>query len=193
VANKALLTEPGGTPKQIVFANHADDFSPSTNNNLQEGTPTEGELVLLNLADSAAAQSAKVDLGEKFAQEYAVIACLEMQLAAAVDGALVEFYWNASTSGTAAVADLAGATGAAGAYSGYSSDLATSILQLIPIGSMVMTDDAFDSIQIAFVGTLYPPSRYGSLIIKNECGQTICDTDDIEAHVVLNPVVPELQ
>jgi hypothetical protein len=58
---------------------------------------------------------------------------------------------------------------------------------------MVMTDDAVDSVQIGHVGILRPPHRYGSLIVKNECGQTICDTDDIEAHVVLSPIIPEIQ
>lgn len=193
MANKAQLTPIDGTPEQISFANHAGDFSPSTNNDLQTSTPTTGELVLLNLADGAAAQSAKVDLGVKFSQEYSLVACIEMQVAAATDGALIEFYWSASASGTAAVGNMGAASGAAAAYSGYSSDLATAVLQLIPLGSMVMTDDAVDSIQIGFVGTLYPPHRFGSLIVKNECGQTICDTDDIEAHVVLNPIIPELQ
>jgi len=116
-----------------------------------------------------------------------------MQVAAATAGEVIEFYWNASASSAAATGNLGAASGSAAAYSGYSSDLADSIKQLIFIGNMVMTDDAVDSLQIGYVGDLYPPHRHGSLIVKNESGQTICDTDDIEAHVVLNPVIIEVQ
>ena len=193
MANKTLLQAMDDTPSQISFANFAGDFSPTAGNDLREGADTETELVLLDLADGAAAQSAKADLGEHFAEEYACIACIEMQVAAADAGAEVEFYWSESASATAATGNMGGASGSAAAYSGYSSDLAEAVRQLKYIGSMVMTDDAVDSTQIGFVGTLTPGNRYGSLIVKNECGQTICDTDDIEAHIVLSPVIPELQ
>jgi len=191
--NKYLLQPMDDTPAQICFANFAGDFSPTAANDLRSGTDTQCELVLLNLADTAAAQSAKVDLGAHFAERYACVACIEMQVAVATAGEAVEFYWSASPSATAGTANMGAASGAAAAYSGYSSDLADSVKQLLYIGSMVMTNDAVDSVQIGYVGDLFPPHRYGSLIVKNETGQTICDTDDIEAHIVLNPVIPELQ
>lgn len=191
--NKLLNTEMDDTPPQLAFANFAGDFSPTAANDLRKGTDTEVELVLLNLADAAAAQSAQGDLGANFAAEYAVVACIEMQVAAATAGERVDFFWNASSSATAATGNMGGASGSAAAYSGYSADLADSVKQLMLIGSMIMTDDAVDSAQIGYVGPLFPPHRYGSLIVKNECGQTICDTDDIEAHVVLNPIIPEVQ
>lgn len=193
MANKLLLQPMDNTPAQITFANFAGDFSPTAANDLREGTDTEVELVLLNLADTAAAQSAQADLGAHFAERYALVAAIEMQVAAADVGEVVECYWNASASATAATGNMGAASGSAGVYSGYSSDLAIAVRQLIRIGNMVMTDDAVDSVQIGFVGDLYPPHRYGSLIVKNELGQTICDTDDIEAHIVLNPIIPELQ
>lgn len=193
MANKLLIQEMDDTPPQICFANFAGDFSPTAANDLRKGTDTQVELVLLNLADAAAAQSAKADLGVHFAERYSCIACIEMQVAAATAGEVVEFYWSESSSSTAATGNMGGASGSAAAYSGYSADLADSVLQLKKIGSMVMTDDAVDSQQIGFVGELWPSNRYGSLIVKNECGQTICDTDDIEAHVVLSPVIPEIQ
>lgn len=191
--NKILNTPMDDTPAQISFANFAGDFSPTAANDLRAGTDTEVELVLLNLTDTLAVQSAKADLGAKFAERYSVTACLEMQIAAASSAGAVEFYWNASPSATAATANMGAASGSAAAYSGYSSDLTVAVRQLIFIGVAVLTDDGVDSVQICFVGDLYPPHRYGSLIVKNECGQTICDTDDIEAHVVFNPVVPEVQ
>lgn len=191
--NKLLLQPMDDTPAQITFANFVGDFSPTAANDLREGTDTEVELVLLNLADTAAAQSAQADLGVHFAERYACVAAIEMQVAAATAGEVVEFYWNASASATAATGNMGAATGSAAAYSGYSSDLADAVKQLIFIGNMVMTDDAVDSLQIGYIGELFPPHRFGSLIVKNEAGQTICDTDDIEAHVVLNPIIPELQ
>jgi hypothetical protein len=193
MATKILNTEMDDTPPQICFANFAGDFVPSAANDLRKGTDTEGELALLNLADGAAAQSAKIDLSANFAETYIVTACIEMQVAAATAGAVVEFYWNASPISTAGTANMGGASGAAAAYSGYSSDLANSIGQLVFIGVMEMTDDAVDSAQIGYVGLLSPLHRYGSIIVKNECGQTICDTDDIEAHITLSPIVPESQ
>ena len=194
---KLLVTEQDGTPKQIVFGNHAGDFGPAAANDLRISSDgsneTDVELVLLDLADAAAAQSAKADLGANRAQAYRVRACIEMQVAAATAGKVVEFYWSESHHATAANGNAGGCSGAVGAYSGYSADLADAVNQLIPIGSMVMTDDAFDSAQIGTVGRLSPGERYGSLVVKNECGQTICDTDDIEAHVVLDPIIPETQ
>lgn len=193
MANKILLQPMDDTPAQISFANFAGDFNPTAANDLREGTDTETELVLLNLADAAAAQSAKADLGAHFAAAYMCKACIEMQVAAATAGAVVEFYWSPSSAAAAATGNAGAASGSAAAYTGYSADLAEAIQQLIFIGSMVMTDDAVDSAQVGVVGRLSPPDRYGSLIVKNESGQTISDTDDIESHVVLNPIIPEIQ
>lgn len=191
--NKLLITEMDDTPKQLSFANHAGDFSPSAGNSLEKGTPEDVELVLLNLANGAAVQSDKVDLGANWAEEYAFSALVEMQVAAATARGVVQFWWNASSSATAATGNMGGASGSVGAYDGYSADLTDAVNQLIYIGEMLMTDDAVDSAQTGFVGILKPPHRYGSLIVVNNCGQTICDTDDIEAHVVGSPVTQELQ
>lgn len=193
MANKILRTPMDGTPEQLSFANHAGDFNPTAANILEVATPTDVELVLLNLADAAAAQSAKGDLGAKWAAQYVCTACIEMQVAAADAGSAVDFYWNASGITTAGTGNMGATSGAAAAYTGYSADLADSLKQLIYIGSMVMTDDAVDSAQIGFVGILSPPHRWGSLVVVNNTGQTICDTDDIEAHVVLSPIVDEVQ
>lgn len=189
---KILLTEMDGTPKQISFATHAT-YAPGTNNVLEKATPTEVELSLLNLVAAAAVQSAKADLGANFAERYAIVAAIEMQVAAAADGDVVEFYWSASPSGTAAVGNMGAATGADGAYAGYSSDLATAVKQLLFIGNLVLTDDGVDQVFIGYVGDLYPPHRYGSLIVRNLGSQTICDTDIVESAVMLNPIIPESQ
>ena len=193
MANKVLVTPMDGTPKQLSFANHAGDFNAAANNSLEEGTPTDVEIVFLDLADGAALQSTQGDLGAHWAPGYVCTALIEMQVAAATAGSTVDFYWNASASGTAAKGNMGATTGTAGAYAGYSADLADALKQLIYIGSLVMTDDAVDSAQIGMVGILSPPHRYGSLVVVNNTGQVICDTDDIETHVVLSPIVEEVQ
>jgi len=194
---KLLITEQDGTPQQIVFGNHAGDYNPTAANDLRISTDgsneTDVELVLLDLADGAAAQSAKVDLGANRAEEYAVRACIEMQVAVADAGSVVELYWSPSHHATAANGNAGGCSGSASAYTGYSADLADSIKQLQFLGVLTMTDDAVDSVQIGEVGILRTRERYGSLVVKNEVGQVICDTDDIEAHIVFDPIIPESQ
>lgn len=191
--NKNLIQEMDDAPKQISFANHAGDYGPVANNVIEKGTPTQVELVLLDLADAAAIQSAKADLGEHRAEEYHCYALIEMQVAAATNGSVVEFRWSESPSETAAVANTGAASGSAAAYTGYSADLETAIKQMKFIGNLQMTDDGIDSAQYGFVGTLFPGQRYGSLIVINRTDQTICDTDDIESAIVLVPIIPELQ
>ena len=146
-----------------------------------------------DLVDAAAVQSAKADLGENRALEYNVRACIEMQVAVADDGSTVNLYWSPSQHTTAANGNAGGCTGVAGAYSGYSSDLATAKRQLEYIGPMNMTNDAVDSAQIGEVAVFRPTERYGSLVVINNAGETLCDTDDIETHIVFDPIVPESQ
>ncbi len=191
--NKLLLQPMDDTPPQVSFANFAGDFSPTAGNDHREGADTEVELVMLNWADGTYIQSAKVDLGVHFAERYGCIIIPEMQIVAAANGTTISAWWSESASATAATGNLGGASGSSAAYTGYSSDAATAIQQCKLIGHMVITDDAVDSIQAGFAGDLYPGNRYGSLILLNSTGQTICDTDDIEAHVVLSPIIPELQ
>ena len=42
------------------------------------------------------------------------------------------------------------------------------------------------------VGIFSPPERYGSLIVKNESGAAF-HSDDVESHIVFDPIVPEIQ
>lgn len=191
--SKLLLAEMDDTPKQISFANFAGDFNPTAGNDYRKGVDTEVELVMLNWANGAYIQSAKFDLGAVFAERYTCIIIPEMQVAAATDGSAIHAWASESSSDTPATANLGGASGAAAAYTGYSADAATAVEQLRVIGSGLLTDDAVDSVQGIYVGDFYPGNRYGSLILLNSTGVTICDTDDIEAHVILSPVIPQGQ
>lgn len=188
--NQVLIKDAAdATPKQISFATHAT-YSPTTNQVIEIGTPTEVEMSLLNLADTAAVQSTKADLGTVRAALYVVTVCIEFQVASPTTGTLVEFYWAASGQSGAAVGNPGYATGADGAYTGTPATLAEGIAQLLPIGTLIVSAD--QEFQIADVIVFSPTHRYGSLIVKNETGQTIADTDIIESAVVFTPIVSDI-
>ena len=194
MAAKILQTPMDSTPEQILFATHAGSvYNPVTNNIIAVSTPSLIEFAMLNWLNGTGIQSSQFDLGAKFAERYDVEGLIEMQVAAANDGSVIEFYISPSGSATAAVGNRGAATGVSGAYSGYSNDLATVVKQLVLVGNFVITDDAVDTQQLAGIGEYYPIHRYGSLIGVNKTGQTICDTDAIEAAIVMNPSVPESQ
>ena len=191
MANKILIQEMDSVPEQICFADHVGDFNPTVTNDLQFETPTEVQILLATLADGAARQSTKVDLGEHRAEVYKVRAAFELA-ATPVTGDVIELYWAPSASSTAANANAANVTGADGAYAGYSANLAASILQLDLIGVFICTVQVTTVIQVAEIAFFSPSERYGSLIVKNESAAAF-HTDDEESHVVFDPIVPEIQ
>ncbi len=188
--NQILIKDAASTtPKQISFATHAS-YAPGANNVIEIGTPTEVELSMLDLADAAAVQSVKADLGAVRASRYVITACLEYQVAAPTTGTLVTFYWAASGQSGAAVGNPGYASGADGAYAGGDATLVEGLSQLALIGTMLVTADI--EFQIADCGVFSPTHRYGSLIVKNDTGQKIADTDIIETAVVLTPIVDDI-
>ena len=191
MASKILISEMDGTPEQISFADHANDFSPAAASDLQFSTPTTSQIQLASVANGAARQSVKVDLGTERAQAYKVRAAFEMA-ATPTTGLLIEIYWAPSSSSTAANGNAGGVSGADAAYAGYSANLDESVKQLDYIGSFVTTVQATAVVQIAEIGTLEPTERYGSLVVKNESDAAF-HSDDVECHVVFDPIVVESQ
>jgi len=191
MTNKILVTEMDGTPEQICFADFDGDFSPTGANDLRFSTPTSSQIILAGLADGAAAQSAKVDLGAKRAEVYKVRAAFEMA-ATPVTGDVIELYWAPSSSSTPATGNAGGVTGASGTYAGYSANLAASVKQLDFIAVFVCTVQVTAVVQVAEIGMFIPSERYGSLVVKNESAAAF-HSDDVECHVVFDPVVPEVQ
>ena len=191
MANKLLITEMDSTPEQISFADHANDFSPTAANDLQFSTPTTCQLSLASVADAAARQSAKVDLGADRAQSYAVRAAFEMA-ATPTAGDVIELYWAPSSSSTAATGNAGGVSGSDAAYAGYSANLVPSVRQLQLIGVFVCTVQITATVQVAEIANFVPTERYGSLIVKNESAAAF-HSDDVESHVVFDPIVPEVQ
>jgi len=188
---KLLYTEMDGTPEQICFADHAGDFNPTAANNLQFSTPTTCQLSLASVADTAARQSTKVDLGANRAPTYKVRAAFEMA-ATPTAGDMIELYWAPSSSATAGTGNAGAVSGADGAYTGYSSNLAASVRQLEFIGIFICTAQITGTVQVAECGIFVPSERYGSLVVKNESNAAF-HSDDVECHVVFDPIVPESQ
>jgi hypothetical protein len=194
MANDLLIRQQNGTPKSIVFADHAGDFNPAAANDLRDATSdnrTNVQMANTGLANGAARQSTKADLGALFAQAYAARGAIEFA-ATPTTGKIIQVFWAPSQASTAANANAGGISGADGAYTGYSSNLEESSLQLEYIGSFVVTVQVTTVVQIAEIGVFSPTQRYGSLVLKNECGAAF-HSDDVEIHIVLDPVVPQVQ
>jgi hypothetical protein len=180
MATEVLIKD--GTP--IVFAD-TTDYS-STNS----GFTRTAQIDLTSIANSAARQSDKVDLGATRAVSYAVHVGIEMDVAPTA-GNLVEFYWSPSISGTAGTGNTGGASGADGAYKAGEVDEWKR--QLMLIGALVLTNDAATTVQVGCVNSaFFPPTRYGSLVVVNKSGQAF-EGDAVEMYVALVPNVDEIQ
>ena len=192
--NKILVQASDGTPKQMVFADVGGDFSPTAANDLRDGTAgnrTDTQWASASLANGSYRQSAKCDLSTDRAPSY--VARMAVEIAATpTAGNLIELYWAPSYSATAGNGNPGGVSGSDAAYTGYSSNADASVRQLQYIGAFICTAQATATVQVGIVGVFEPQERYGSLVVKNSSGAAFF-TDDVEIHVVLDPIVPEIQ
>lgn len=184
-----------GTPEQIVLADHATDFSPTAANDLRitsDGSfELDVQLDLTSLADGSARQSAKWDFGSKWCQQYLVRAAFELA-ATPTAGDLIELYFAWSQSSTAGTANPGSLSGSDAAYTGYSTNLAAAVKHLVGPYPFICTADATTTVQVGIVGTIYPKGRYGLCVVKNESNAAF-HSDAVEHHIVIDPVIPELQ
>jgi len=179
MANEILMKS--GTP--VVWAD-ATDYA-------GDGGTRTHQIDLTDLADGAARQGAKADLGATRAKQYAVTVCVEMAVAPASKDA-VDVYWAASPHATAGTVNPGGCSGADAAYTGTAGDsLDDSLMQLQYLGSISLTADADPLLQIQTF-TLFPQHRYGMPVIDNNGGQAM-HSDAIECFVALTPIIPEVQ
>lgn len=179
---------------QIVFADHAGDFSPSGQYDLRVGSPTNVQLSLASVTNTSARQSAKVDLGSTRAPAYMVMGAFEFGMGV-VPAETVEVYWSPSPQSGLNNANCGGTGGRDAAYSGtvgVGNNLSVAVRQLVYIGSHICTGDPTPSGQIGFIGVLQPQERYGSLVVKNESDATM-HTNDRQMHIIFNPIIDEIQ
>lgn len=183
MANEVLIK--AGT--QFLFADHATDFgaAPATAaNSLISGTPTDVQMDNGSIADGAGRASAKVTLGTPWSREFAVDACLEFATAP-TEGSIVEFYWAASPSSTAANGNSGALTGSDEAYT----PAVGKDGQFQYIGTLSIRNNVLN---IGHVGTFTPTSQYGMLVLVNRTGTALATTAD-ETHIVMTPVIDEVQ
>ena len=160
-----------GTP--IVWADITDYAG--------DGGSRTHQILLAALADGAARQGAKADLGNPRPRQYAVTMRLEYDVAPA-DNTFAYLYWAPSLSAVAATANPGGVSGADGAYTGTAgSTIAESLNQLEFIGSIPLTNDA-DTIIQQKTWLFTPQTRYGTPVVLNSGGQAL-EGDDVEMSI----------
>lgn len=133
----------------------------------------DAAITLTSLANNAARQAVKLDLGATRALSYAVSSDLEIA-ATPTAGNVVELWWSPSSSATAATDNRGNASGADAAYTGYSSNIDASLKHCQFIGDHVCTAQATATVQKASVNpAFFPQNRYGSLIVYNKSGAAL--------------------
>jgi hypothetical protein len=195
MVSKLLVQEMDGTPKQIVFANHAGDFAPTAANDLRittDGTKElDVEMAMTGLANGSYFQSAKFDFGENRAEKYIPRIAIEIA-ATPTAGNTIEIWLAESQSATAGTANPGGVSGSNGSYTGYSGNADASVKQLHYLGAFTVTAQATPTVQIIRGFKFSPGERYGSLVLKNGSGAAF-HSDDVEIHVTFDPDIPESQ
>jgi len=198
MANKALLQEMDGTPPQITFADFSGDFGPASANDLRHPSAVDTEVQMAvsssygGFADGGAYESDKADLGEHRAHAYKCRTVVEFFSGFFPDGGqAVEHYWGPSQTSVAANANPGSLSGSDGDHPTSGSELANAVKQLDFIGNAIVIAEY--GTQIMETGVLVPTERYGGLVLKNESGTIVSYNDDVETHVVLDPIIDELQ
>lgn len=136
----------------------------------------DAAITFASLANNAARQAVKLDLGALRARLYRLV--LDCELAATpTAGAEIECYGGWSNSGTAGTDNPAGLTGADAAYTGQSSNLDASVRQLSFLGSAVVSALATATVQRIEIGVIAPPARYLCLVVYNKSGVAFHSTE----------------
>lgn len=187
MANEVLLKV--GT--QIIFADHGADFSGGTaKTSLEVAGATDVQIDLTTLTNGSGRESVQVDLGATRAAAYGVMAAIESGTAMTT-GTTIDFYWAPSPETTATDGNPGQIDGADAAAPSGIGTLAELLLVCDFIGSLVVENTA-NAVQVGKVGVFSPSERYGILIVVNNTGQSF-ETNANEHHVVMNPIVDEVQ
>ena len=176
-----LIQTNAGTP--IVWADTTDYGG--------DGGSRTDQIDLTSLANGAARQGVKKDLGDPRARQYAVTLRLEYDVAPGAN-VFAYLYWAPSLSVTDGTANPAAISGVDGAYTGTAgATLAQSLPQLMLIGVMQLTLDA-DTIIQQETWMFTPPTQYGSPVVYNAGGQAL-EGDAEEMSITFTPEDDEAQ
>lgn len=179
MANEVL--EKLGTP--VVWADTTDYVSTGS------GYTRTAQIDLTSIANNAAREGAKVDLGATRAAKYSVHLGMEIDVAPTA-GNLVEVYFSWSASATAGTGNDGGAAGSDQAYKAGEEDEWKK--QLDGPYLMVLTNDAAPTVQRQMAGTLRALQRYVSPVVVNKSGQAF-EGDAVEMYIALVPIIDEIQ
>lgn len=150
------------------------------------------QIDLTSLADAAARQGAKVDLGAARAGAMRVRFCPELDVAPD-SGETIFVYFAFSNSVTAGLDNPAEVSGADAAYTGTTGDsIADSVKQLVGPFTYVCTSDVAPISLPMDIGVLFPTQRYVSPVVFNEAGQAL-EGDAVEMFLALIPIIDEIQ
>jgi hypothetical protein len=146
----------------------------------------DAAITLASLANAAARQAVKLDLGATRADFWEVKATFEIA-ATPTAGNTIDLYWAPSSSATAGTDNPGNTTGTDASYAGYSSNLTATLPQLQFIGSFVCTAQATATVQAATVGRFQPAQRYGNLVVMNNSAASLHSTETNQA-ITLMPI-----
>jgi hypothetical protein len=146
----------------------------------------DAAITLASLANAAARQSAKLDLGATFATLWRLRVSAELA-ATPSPGLSIDLYWAPSNSATAGTDNPAGISGTDAAYTGQSSNLSASLRQLIPMGFAIVSAQATATVQVIEAGVWRPPSRYGSIVVVNNSNAAFHSTNTNQ-YIELTPL-----
>lgn len=182
------------TGTEIVFGAVAT-WNPADNGtNMSSGDAITDEMGMTTIADGAAVHSIKIDLGATRAARYTVDAAFDFTGETPTAGKTVDLYWAPSPSSTQANGNVAGNSGAdAAAVDGPTTTgitVAEFVKQCQFIGSFPVTDDG--TVQAGHVGMFSPAHRHGQMVCFNNSGDAF-EADEVEVHIVMTPIVDEIQ
>lgn len=186
MANEVAQKIGGTAAAEVVWAD-VTDYTPGT------AKPTRtAQIDLTSLANSAARQGDKADLGATQAPLYSIEVDLEFDVVPTA-GNVVEVYLAWSNDPTAGDRNPGGVAGADGAYTGKNSNISASVKQLDgPFIFICSAGAAAPDDQRMIVGVVQPKARYVTPVIYNTSGQAL-EGDAVEMYVSLLPLLPEVQ
>ena len=180
------------TGQQFIFADHAADFvGGAAKTSLEQAGSTDVQLDMTSVADTAARESAKVDLGATRAEKYSFIITAEFA-ATPVSGERVDLHWAASPDATPADGNPNSIDGVDAAAPSGIGTLAELQLACRFVGSAYVTNDATAAVQTLEIGNFSPPERYGILLVTNESGAAF-HSDAVEIHISMTEILPDIQ
>jgi hypothetical protein len=144
----------------------------------------DAAITLASLANGAARQSAKLDLGANFSARYAAFLDCEFAVAP-TPGERVELWLGWSWTATAGDDNPGGLSGTDAAYKATEEDEWKK--QLDFAGSLIATADASGIVQRQNVGVVEPKGRYVSALVVNKSGQAF-HTTEANLRIVLVPI-----